>query len=211
MITQFCHNGIAVETDFSAISKIIKNADRSGLPPAFCYDSTCVFLLLFNKYREVNILAIQKTDNEGYPWRNQVALPGGHVEKKDISFVEAAYRELEEELNIRKNQVELIGPLGHFQTINYKDIKVFTGIWKKRTNIRFDPAEISRVLEIPLKTLIRTHIDSEYYGRVPDIHELIYPLDDVKIWGVTARILHHFIELIIKCSEADTYTKVMNK
>lgn len=201
MITQFRHNGIARETDFSVITEIIRNADHSGLPPALCYDSTCVFLLLFNKNNELNILAIQKTDNEGYPWRNQVALPGGHVEKEDVSFVVAAYRELEEELDIRKDQVELIGPLGHFQTINHKDIKVFTGIWKKRRNIIFDPVEISRVLEIPLKTLIKTHIDSEYYGRIPDIHKLIYPLDDIEIWGVTARILHHFIELILKCSE----------
>lgn len=201
MITQPCHNGIAIETDFSAIAKIIKNADRSGLRPALSYDSTCVFLLLFNKHNEPNILAIQKTDSEGYPWRNQVALPGGHVEKEDASFVEAAYRELEEELNIRKEHVELIGPLGHFQTINHKDIKVYTGIWEKRKDIRFDPGEISRILEIPLKTLITKHIDAEYYGRIPDIHELIYPLDDVEIWGVTARILHHFIELIIKCSE----------
>ncbi|MBU4010699.1 MAG: CoA pyrophosphatase [Proteobacteria bacterium] len=208
MITQFCHNGIAIETDFSVISEIIRNADRSGLPPVLSYDSTCVFLLLFKKNSELNILAIQKTDNEGYPWRNQVAFPGGHVEKEDVSFVEAAYRELEEELNIRKDQVELIGPLGHFQTIKHKDIKVYIGIWKKIKNIRFDPAEISRVLEIPLNTLIKTHIDSEYYGRLPDIHELIYPLDDVEIWGVTARILHHLIELILKCSETvkDVYS-----
>ncbi|MGB5157470.1 NUDIX hydrolase [Desulfobacterium sp. N47] len=201
MITQFCHNGISIETDLSAITDIIRNADRSGLPPVLSYDSTCVFLLLFNKNNEPNILAIQKTDNEGYPWRNQVALPGGHVEKEDASFIEAAYRELAEELNIRKNQVELIGPLGHFQTINHKDIKVFTGIWKKIENIRFDPSEISRVIEIPLKTLTKTHIDSEYFGRIPDINELIYPIDHIEIWGVTARILHHFIELILKCSE----------
>lgn len=202
MTTQFCLNSTSTETDLLIISDIIKNADRSNLPPALSYDSTCVFLLIFNKNSELHILAIQKTDNEGYPWRNQIALPGGHVEKEDVSFVEAAYRELEEELNIRKTQVELIGSLGHFQTIQHKDIKVYTGIWKKRSNIRFDPAEISRVLEIPLKTLVEKHIDSKYYGRTPDIHELIYPLDDIEIWGVTARILHHFIELILRCSDA---------
>ncbi len=201
MITQFCHNGITIETDFSAITEIIRNADRSAFPPTLSYDSTCVFLLLFNKNSELNILTIQKTDNEGYPWRNQVALPGGHVEKEDGSLVEAAYRELEEEVNITQDQVDLIGPLGHFPTINHKDIKVYIGIWKNRREIIFDPEEISRVLEIPLKTLIKTHIDSKYYGRMPDIHELIYPLDDIEIWGVTARIIHHFIELILKCSE----------
>ena len=192
-----------MKTDFSVITKIVRDADRSGLPAGLSYDSACVFLLLFNKEGELNILAVQKTDSEGYPWRNQVALPGGHVDKKDISPVEAAYRELEEELNIKKEQVELIGSLGHFQTIkNQKDINVFTGIWKTRRDIRFEPAEISRVFEIPLKNLIKTHIDSKFHGRIPDAQELFYPLDDVVIWGVTARILHHFIELVLPCFEA---------
>ena len=45
------------------------------------YKPTCVFLLLYN-LAEPHILAIQKTDTEGYPWRNQVALPGGAPGKR---------------------------------------------------------------------------------------------------------------------------------
>jgi len=126
-----------------------------------------------------------------------VAFPGGHIDKEDVSPMEAAYRELEEEVNIRKEHVEFIGSLGHFQTINSKDIKVFAGIWQTRGAVRFEPAEISRVLEIPLKKLVKIHVDSKFNGRIPDVMELLYPLDDVIIWGVTARILHHFIELIL--------------
>ena len=126
-----------------------------------------------------------------------MAFPGGHIDKEDISPLEAAYRELEEEVNIRKEHVELIGSLGHFQTINCKDIKVFAGIWQTMDVIRFEPAEISRVLEIPLKNLVKIHVDSKFNGRIPDVMELLYPLDDVIIWGVTARILHYFIELIL--------------
>lgn len=186
-----------METDFSVIKNIIINADRPGVPAGLSYDQTCVFMLLFDKDGELNVLAVQKTDNEGYPWRNQVAFPGGHIDKEDVSPVEAAYRELEEEVSIRKEQVELIGSLGHFQTINSKDIKVFTGIWQTRGAVRFEPAEISRVLEIPLNKLVKIHVDSKFHGRIPDVMELLYPLDDVIIWGVTARILHHFIELIL--------------
>jgi len=185
-----------METRFLNIKKIIEKADRPGPPPGADYDSTCVFLLLFNNDGEINILTVQKTDNEGYPWRNQVALPGGHVDKQDAGPLEAAYRELEEELKIKKGQVELMGSLGHFQTINRKDLNVFTGIWKTRGPVSFDPAEISRVFEIPLKNLVQTHIDSKFHGRIPDVFELLYPLKEVTIWGVTARILHYFIELL---------------
>ncbi len=121
-----------MEALFSNIKKMIEKADRPGLPVGADYDSTCVFLLIFNNDGELNILTVQKTDNEGYPWRNQVALPGGHVDKEDASPLEAAYRELEEELKIKKGQVELMGSLGHFQTINQKDLNVFIGIWKTR-------------------------------------------------------------------------------
>jgi 8-oxo-dGTP pyrophosphatase MutT (NUDIX family) len=190
---------------FLDIKKIIEKADRPGLPYGENYDSTSVFLLLFFKDEDINILTVQKTDNEGYPWRNQVALPGGHVDKEDSSPLEAAYRELEEELKIKKEHVELIGSLGHFQTINHKDLNVFAGIWKTREPVSFDMTEISRVIEIPLKTLLKTHIDSSYHGRIPDVFELLYPLKDVTVWGVTARILHHFIEVIYPLFENENF------
>lgn len=183
-------------TDFSAIRDIIINAGSPGVPEGFSYDRTCVFMLLFDKDGELNVLAVQKTDNEGYPWRNQVALPGGHVDEDDESSLDAAYRELEEELDIKKEHVELMGSLGHFQTINSKDIKVFAGIWRKRRPVRFEAAEISRVLEIRVRDLVAIHVGSKYGGRIPDVMELLYPIDGAVIWGVTARILHHFIELV---------------
>jgi hypothetical protein len=102
---------------------------------------------------------------------------------------------LEEEMGIRRNQVEFLGSMGHFQTINHRDIEVFTGLWKAVGPVRHDPAEISRILRIPLRVLVRTHKRKNFHGRIPDIDELKYPFEDVIIWGATARILHYFIEL----------------
>lgn len=156
----------------------------------------CVFLLLFNK-DDPHCLAIQKSDTDGYPWRNQVALPGGHIDKTDASPLDAAYRELEEEVNIPPNQVELIGSLGHFQTLTKpRDIEAFVGWWNEEGPVSYDPVEISRVLEIPLKSLIETHVAHGYHGRQFGVKELTYPFRDVVIWGASARIFHHFIERI---------------
>ena len=153
-------------------------------------------MLLFNR-REPYVLAIQKSDTEGYPWRNQVALPGGHMESYDADPVAAAFRELEEELKISKDQVDYIGPLGHFQTITKpRDIEAFVGLWNGRGPVRYDATEIARILEIPLKKLVGIHQTRGYHNRQPDVSELEYPFEDVIIWGATARILHHFIELI---------------
>jgi coenzyme A diphosphatase NUDT7 len=170
------------------------------LPPAKDkrYDGTCVFFLIGNKNNFPFLLAILKTDTPGYAWRNQVALPGGHIDEKDTTPLEAAYRELEEEIGISKNQVEFIGSLGHFQTIQQKDIEVFLGTWKGNSeNITYDEKEISKILEIPIAPMLKTHISNNFQGHIPNIAELLYPFEDVVVWGVTARIFHYFFELLL--------------
>jgi 8-oxo-dGTP pyrophosphatase MutT (NUDIX family) len=159
------------------------------------YKPSCVFLLLYN-LEEPHVLAIQKTDTEGYPWRNQVALPGGHLENEDASALEGAFRELEEETGISRDQVDLLGSLGHYQTINGRDIEAFIGVWDATGPVLYDPSEIARALNIPLRLLVQTHLVGNFHHRIPSIDELRYPFEDVVIWGATARILHHLIELL---------------
>lgn len=188
--------------DMEGLRDIICNHPSPEPPDDRTYKPACVFLLVFD-LEEPHVLAIQKADSEGYPWRNQVALPGGHLDAEDVSPLDGAFRELEEEMDIRRDQVEFIGSLGHFQTINHRDIEVFTGLWKVRGPMRYDPAEISRILKIPLRVLVRTHISKNFHGRIPDVDELRYPFEDVVIWGATARILHHFIELLLEVMPPD--------
>ena len=191
-----------VGIDIEGLRDIISNHPSPEPPDDRTFKPACVFLLVFD-LEEPHILAIQKADSEGYPWRNQVALPGGHLDAEDISPLDGAFRELEEEMGISRDQVEFIGSLGHFQTINHRDIEVFTGLWEAGGPMRHDPAEISRILKIPLRVLVRTHNTKDFQGRTPDVDELRYPFEDVVIWGATARILHHFIELLLEVVTPD--------
>ena len=186
-----------IETiDYPLLKEIIVNSRPTGSSEDVYRVPACVFLLLFDR-PDPHILAIQKSDTEGYPWRNQVALPGGHLESTDAGPVAAAFRELEEELNISQDQVDFIGTLGHFQTLTRpRDIEAFIGLWNGQGSIRFDATEIARILEIPLKTLVEIHQAKRYHDRQMNIRELEYPFGDVVIWGATAKILHRFIELI---------------
>ena len=188
--------------DISTLKDTLDSASSRQAPPDNPYRSACVFLLLF-ELSNPHLLAILKTDNEGYPWRNQVALPGGHVDEGDNRPIDTAFRELEEELAIPKNQVEAIGTIGHFQTIHHVDIQVFVGIWNGKGPIKYDTNEIARVLKIPFKQLFQTHVNSRYHKSDPNIFHLIYPFQDVQIWGATAKILHHFIELMYPLFELE--------
>ena len=195
------HDGL-MGIDIDELKNIISNDPSPERPDDRVYKPACVFLLMFD-LEEPHILAIQKTDSEGYPWRNQVALPGGHLDAEDASPLEGAFRELEEEMGISREQVEFLGSMGHFQTINRRDIEVFTGLWKAAGPVRHDPAEISRILKIPMRALVRTHNTKNFHGRIPDIDELRYPFEDVVIWGATARILHHLIEILLEVMSPD--------
>jgi 8-oxo-dGTP pyrophosphatase MutT (NUDIX family) len=182
--------------NYSRLKEMINNASPKQPPKGRSYPQACVFLLVYNT-PDPHILAIQKSDTEGYPWRNQAALPGGHLESQDAGPVAAAFRELKEELNISRDQVDFIGSLGHFQTLTKpKDIEAFIGLWNGKGPVRYDSTEISRILEIPLKKLIHIHRARNYHGRRTAIRELEYPFEEVLIWGATAQIIHHFIELV---------------
>jgi 8-oxo-dGTP pyrophosphatase MutT (NUDIX family) len=183
-----------IEFDIAGLKDIIRKDDAPGPPEGNFYKPACVFLLLFD-LKDPHVLAIQKADSEGYFWRNQVALPGGHLDIEDASPLEGAFRELEEELSIRRDQINLIGSIGHYQTINRRDIQVFVGVWNAAGPVRSDPTEISRILKIPLRVLVQTHLSNNYHNRIPDIEELKYFFEDLVIWGATARIFHHLIEI----------------
>lgn len=190
------------ELDHRFLTSLLSAADVPAAETTRPQDCTSVFLLLYHKADTPFILAILKTDTPGYAWSNQVALPGGHVDETDPSSLEAAYRELEEELGIYRHQVNFVGSMGHFQTIQQKDIEVFVGIWDGRMeSVAYDPGEISKVLELPVNQFLGNHLSSHFHGRIPDIMELLYPFNDVVVWGVTARILHYFFELLLTKSE----------
>jgi coenzyme A diphosphatase NUDT7 len=44
--------------------------------------------------------------------------------------------------------------------------------------------------------LTKIQKEKGYAGCTPNIMELTYPYEDILIWGVTAKILHHMIEII---------------
>ena len=179
------------------IRSAVQKGTHPGPPEDDLFVPTSVIVLfIFNQ--EIELLFIQKADVKGYPWANQMAFPGGHKDKKDFSTKDTALRELAEEMGINRENVEVMGSLGHFQTINDKDIEAWVGIWNQKEAINYDRSEISRVFQIPLKYLIDLHKKKEFHGQTPNVMVLKYPYEDVLIWGVTAKILHHLLEVLLK-------------
>jgi 8-oxo-dGTP pyrophosphatase MutT (NUDIX family) len=185
--------------DYDELGRVLA-ATRGPAGPPPGYRRTAVALPLFDRDGQTLLLAIQKTDTEGYHWRNQVALPGGHVAPEDRCETDTALRELEEEVCIPPADVAILGPLGHFQTATSNaDLAVTVTRWNGRSEPVGDCREVARVLRIPLTTLLERHVAHGYRSAAAQSvgDRLIYPVPPASIWGVTARILHHFLELIL--------------
>ncbi len=183
------------------LREAIITSNHPAPPPSDQFAPTSVMALFTSGAsqsfgEDSELIFIQKADIAGYPWRNQMAFPGGHWDPIDADREATALRELEEEMGISSHHVHVIGSIGHFMTLKNKEIEAFIGIWEKKEKIRFDPAEISRVFQIPLSHLMAVHHASGYIDRYPDIMELTYPYEDIVIWGVTAKIVHHLLEIL---------------
>jgi 8-oxo-dGTP pyrophosphatase MutT (NUDIX family) len=187
-----------MDLDAPAMAQRVEKSPAWRVPRKSAFAAASVMLLLYEKNRQPCMLAVLKTDTRGYPWRNQVALPGGHADPQDSSALDTALREVGEELGIRADEIQVIGSLGHFSTIRQTVIEVFLGIWDgDPASLCFDSTEIAQVIEIPVSALRQTHEMKGFAGRDPDISELTYPYADVTIWGVTARMVHFLLEHII--------------
>ena len=167
------------------------------IPPVNGSFISASVLALLSFDEEPVLLFIKKADDKRYAWSGQMAFPGGHTDPKDNNRQETALRELEEEMGIDQKNVEMLGSIGHFSTINNREIETFIGIWNKKEEIIFDKSEISRVIPIPLSYLVSIHIKKGFNKQRPDTYSLTYPFEDVLIWGVTAKMIFHFIEILL--------------
>jgi hypothetical protein len=75
------------------IRSAVQNGSHPQPPDENIFQPTSVMALFILK-KEIELLFIQKADVKGYPWANQMAFPGGHMDRSDRSTRETALREL---------------------------------------------------------------------------------------------------------------------
>lgn len=146
----------------------------------------------------------------------EICLPGGKVEEEDPTFEYAAKRETSEELGIAMDDIEQIVPLDYFVTPYGKMIYPFAGIIKEGTSFN-ENEEVEQLFFVPLTYLLKFSVEehrihlkveveddfpyetiaggNKYQWQKRSSKEYFYRYENYTIWGLTARILHHFLEL----------------
>lgn len=127
--------------------------------------------------------------------KGEISLPGGKFEPEDIDLLGSALRETEEEIAVPRSSLTVLGPLDDVHTM----ASGFTvSPWVAhhaggRPVMTPEESEIARILEVPLADVLAA---DRLIPEPPTIETLRYPLMGEDVWGLTARILRTFSDVV---------------
>lgn len=146
----------------------------------------------------------------------EVCFPGGAMEKGETPL-QGAVRETMEELGIPREDIRIINKLDTLASHGNLSIYCYLGVIKTE-NIDINTDEVAEVFTVPLRFFIETTPDIEWvdivqvppedfpYEKVnsPKAYEWrtgridipIYMYGKYPIWGLTARMMHNFIQIL---------------
>jgi 8-oxo-dGTP pyrophosphatase MutT (NUDIX family) len=121
----------------------------------------------------------------------QISFPGGRIDPEDEGPIAAALREAEEEIELPRDAVEVIGIADTYRTITGYEVTPVVGVVPPDLPLRPHPGEVAAIFEAPLRFLldpahhlIRT---VEWQGRERCYYEIDW--QGRRIWGATAAMI----------------------
>jgi len=128
----------------------------------------------------------------------QIAFPGGKIDASDLSPLDAALRESEEEIGLKPADVRVLGALDQVTAASDYLVTPFVGVIPHPYAFRLNPAEATAVFSVPVAALLEFGCFKVEPRRFPSerrdpIYHFYYAAWD--IWGATARIIIQLLEL----------------
>ena len=177
--------------------RALTDRDRRVVPPGPLIQAA-VLVPIVDRAGDPSLLFVKRTDRVGHH-KGQIAFPGGVVDPDDASFLDAALRECEEEIALPRAAVEPLGVLDDSETVATQFvITPVVGVVRRPVAWQPDGHEIEKVIEVPFHLLADEgsfrveHLERD--GVTRPVYFFDYEGDT--IWGATARILKHYLELL---------------
>jgi len=128
----------------------------------------------------------------------QFALPGGRVDEGETG-IQAAARELKEELNIDSRTDNLIGTLDDYATRSGFCITPVVFWCDRLESLKANPDEVARVFHVPVSDLGSQQ--NPIIANIPETPRPVLSLSlesiDHQVYSPTAAILHQFHEVLV--------------
>ncbi|HEY5261757.1 MAG TPA: CoA pyrophosphatase [Solirubrobacteraceae bacterium] len=127
----------------------------------------------------------------------EISFPGGRRDPEDVTLVDTALREAEEEVGLARTDVTVVGALERTSTFvtNYL-IHPFVGLLDGQRAWRASASEVDAVLEPSLRSVRAGRTRARIERRGIEFETDAYVFDGELVWGATARILESLLERI---------------
>lgn len=200
--------------DIEKISQKIKNNERRYIEDVRL---TSLMIPLIEEDGEKYILFEKRA--KGIKQPGDISFPGGHYEKGE-DLENTAIRETIEELNLKRENINVLGKFGDIFTAT----RLFSRVYVceihniKIDEISPDEAEVEEIISVSIRELMEkiplehkmefTHIsdgpfpyhliaEGKNYKFAKAVKtEYFYVFDNFTIWGYTARILRAFLDFL---------------
>ncbi len=169
-----------------------RRADRPGFRQA------AVLLPLYESEAGPHLVLTKRT-NLVPTHKGEISFPGGGFEEADGDLLATALREAQEEIGLDPEDVEVLGTLDDTLTVSSRHVvRPVVGFIPHPYAYRLDPFEIERLIHLPISALLRgAPFREEIWEREGrPVTVFFYEHDGDTVWGLTARILKQFVEVV---------------
>ncbi|MEC5423895.1 CoA pyrophosphatase [Virgibacillus sp. C22-A2] len=176
-----------------------------------------ILIPIIQKDEELHILfEVRSEEMRRQP--GEICFPGGKIDAQDKTGQDAALRETKEELGIGDEDISGVFPLDYMVSPFGMIIYAYAGFIHSGASIKPNPSEVGDTFTVPLKHFMETepqvysvnfHVQPEedfpfnlivggedYNWQTRQLDEYFYIYEDKVIWGLTAKILSHFINVV---------------
>jgi len=162
------------------------------------FSHAAVLVPLFKKGDGCHLLFTKRSDQVKHH-KGEISFPGGVVDEEDLELISTALREADEEIGLRKSDVQILGILDDIVTVTEFIVTPIVGLFPYPYPFKVSEVEIAELIEVPLSSLLREKSFSEKEMIRGGQKEIVYAYQYEKhiIWGATARILKQFLDLIL--------------
>lgn len=163
-----------------------------------------VALILAERDGAVELLLIERAQRDNDPWSGHIAFPGGRRDPGDVDPVATAMRETHEEVGIDLGAAgEVLGRLDELRAVARHrplDLVITPVVFALREPVALhpNPREVESAVWVPLAHLASAEARATYTRAYEDGPSEFPALrfERYTIWGLTHRMLEHFLELI---------------
>ncbi len=165
----------------------VSKAKKSGVLISLYPNNGSLFFLLIERQKDRGIHS------------GQISFPGGAMEKSDKDYFETAIREANEEVGLKKEDINIIGSLTelYIPPSNFLVFPVVGYLNSKPIPVP-DPNEVAGIIEADLTKLLNS-VNVKWKKIEVRGHKIKAPYFDINgytVWGATAMILNELIEII---------------